>query len=118
MLTKIIAGLIVLAAVIHGVAPDLIPENILPLALVILGLVHGAINVEEGNRNNILILAIAVGGASAVNVLANIHMIGGYLDGILDGLAIAGWSIVVAVLVLSIWEIMTADGDSSGDGGE
>ena len=114
MLTRIIVGLAVLAALVEGLFPEAVPENILPLVLVILGLVHGAMNIDAEDNTNMLVVVIAAGGAAAADVLTNIHVIGDYLDAILDALMLAVWSIVVSVLVRRIWNrLMGDDGSSS-----
>ena len=118
MLTKIIVGLILLISIVHGVAPDLIPENILPLALVILGLVYGAMAIDAEDATNFLVLTIAVGGAAAADALNNIHMVGGYLDAILGANAIALWSSVASILVIRAWNRLAGDGSAGGGDAE
>ena len=115
MLTRIIVGLAAVVSIVHGLAPDVVPENILPLVLVILGLIYGAMNVDAEDATNFLVVTLAVGGASAANALDSIHMIGGYLDSILDAQAIALWSAVASILVMRIYN-RTFGGDSAGDG--
>ena len=112
MVTRILAAVIVLVAVIEGLAPGVVPEAILPLALVILGLAWGVLGVDDDNRVQYLVIAVAVGGAAAGDVLNHIHVIGAYLDAILDQISVALWAGVVSVLVLRIWErIMPAEGE-------
>ena len=115
MLTRIIVGLAALAAIVEGVAPGVVPENILPLALVVLGLIYGAMCVDAEDATNFLVVTLAVGGAAATDVLSNIHVIGSYLDGILDAQALALWGAVASILVIRIWNRLAGD-DSSGGG--
>lgn len=114
MLTRIIVGLAALAAIVEGVAPGMVPENILPLALVVLGLIYGALSVDAEDATNFLVVTIAVGGAAYSNALDNVHVIGAYLDRILDAQAIALWSAVASILVVRIWNRLSGD-DSSGE---
>ena len=113
MLTRILIGLVVLAALVHGLAPDVVPQNILPLALVILGLVYGAMSVDAEDATNYLVGVIAVGGAAASDVLMNIHMIGSYLDAIIDALSIGLWASVASILVIRIWNRLADSGEES-----
>ncbi len=112
MATRIIVGLAVIAAIVHGLGPDLVPNNILPLALVLLGLVYGVMCLDSEDATGYLALAIAVAAASETNVLNHIHYIGSYLDAIVDGIGMALLGGVVAVLALRTWNrIMPSDGD-------
>ena len=117
MLTRIIVGLAALASIIEGVAPGVVPENILPLVLVILGLIYGALSVDAEDATNFLVVTLAVGGAAAADVLSNIHVVGSYLDGILDAQAMALWGAVASILVIRIWNRLAGD-DSGGESSE
>ena len=118
MLTRIIVGLAALAAIVEGVAPGVVPENILPLALVILGLIYGAMCVDAEDSTNFLVVTLAVGGAAASNALDSVHVIGGYLDGILDAQALALWGAVASILVIRIWNRLAGDASSGGGDAE
>ena len=111
MTLRILAALIVIVAVVQGLAPDLIPQAILPLVLVLLGLAWGVMAVDDDNRTQFLVAAVAVGGAASMDVLNHIHMIGAYLDMILDQLAVALFAGVVSVAVLRIWDRLMPAGD-------
>ena len=114
MPNKIVLGLIVVAAVIHGLAPDLVPMGILPLALVILGIV-AAVMAGDEHPTAALVVAIAAFAASTAGdggVLNNIQEVGKYLDGILDGLVIALLSGAAAVVGMGIYNQLTASDDS------
>ena len=121
MLTRIIIGLIALAAVIEGVAPGAVPMGLLPLALAILGLVYGVmcIDAESDATTGFLVLTIAVGGAGMTDALTNIQfgemaMIGAALDGIMDSIGIALWSSVASIIAIRTWNrLMGGDSNES-----
>ncbi len=112
MATRIIVGLTVIAAIVQGLWPDLVPENILPLVIVVLGLVYGVMCLDAEDATAYLAVAIAVGGASATDVLGHILFIGNHLDAIVDQISVALFGGVVAVLAIRTWNrIMPSDGD-------
>ena len=69
--------------------------------------------VDAEDSTNFLVVTLAVGGAAAANALESIHVIGSYLDGILDAQALALWGAVASILVIRIWNRLAGD-DSSG----
>ena len=92
-MTRIVFGLIVLAAIIEGLAPGAVPADLLPLALVVLGLVFGWVVIDADDPGVYLLITLAVaaaatmpgGGAGDGNgVLGLIPAVGGHLDAILD----------------------------------
>lgn len=112
MATRLIVGLALIAAVVQGLWPGVVPENILPLALVILGLAYGAVALDAEDATGYLVLAIAVGAASGAEVMTHIHVVGGYIDAIVAQLAVALYAAVVAVLAIRTWNrIMPSDAD-------
>lgn len=111
MAARIIVGLAVIAAVVQGLGPDLVPENILPLVLVVLGLAYGAVGVDAEDATAYLAVAIAVGMAASSDVLGNIHVVGDKLDAIVDGMSVALLGGVVTVLVLRTWNRIMPSGD-------
>lgn len=112
MAARIIVGLAVIAAIVQGLWPDLVPENILPLVIVVLGLAYGVMCLDAEDATGYLALAIAVGAAAHADVLGHIHVIGGYLDAIVDEISVALFGGVVAVLAIRTWNrIMPSDGD-------
>jgi hypothetical protein len=111
MPNKIVLGLIVLAALVHGIVPDAVPQDILPLALVILGIVAAVLAGDE-HPTAALVVAIAAAAAGGADVLGNVHAIGGFLDGILDALVIALLSGAAAVVGMGIYNQLTASDDS------
>ncbi len=103
MVNKVVLGLIVLVAVIDGVAGGVL-QGYGGLLLVILGLVLGYLLGDE-DRQNLYLAAIAAALAGNGNVLEGLNIIAGigtHLDGILDGLVVGGLSAVVTVVVVSL----------------
>lgn len=107
-MTRIVVGLILLAAIVEGVAPGAVPMDLLPLALVILGLVYGWTAVDSDDPGAYLLVTLAVvaastmpgGGAGDGNgVLGLIPAVGGHLDAILDQAVSALLGGVVSVFV-------------------
>ena len=85
---------------IEGVAPGTVPSNLLPLALVILGLVYGWTAVDAEDPVAYMAVTIAVGlAAESAEVLQVIPAVGGHLDGILDQVSMALYAGVISVLV-------------------
>jgi len=112
MATRIIVVLVVIAAIVQGLAPDLVPLSILPIALVVLGLAYGFLGLDAEDATAYLVLAIAVGAASGADVLGHIPEIGSYLDAIVDQIAVALYGAVITVLVIRTWNrIMPSDED-------
>ena len=99
-MTRIIVGLITLAALVEGLAPGAVPSDMLPLAIVILGLVYGWTAVDAEDPVAYLAVAIAVGAATMSDgVLNAIPMLGGYLDAIVDQVSNALNAGVISILV-------------------
>jgi hypothetical protein len=99
MVNRIIIGLIVVLAIIQGLAADAIPMGIVPLVLVLLGLVYGGMAVDAEDATAYLVVALAVGAAGDANVLSNIQGIGASLDAIVDPISTALYAGVIAILV-------------------
>jgi len=100
---RIVVGLVVLAAVVGGLAGAAIPADIIPTALVVLGLWYGWRCIDAETATDYLVVAIAVGAASHLNVLAAAGLAGPvamYLDNILSHMSIALLSGAVSVLVV------------------
>ena len=99
-MTRIIVGLITLAALVEGLAPGAVPSNLLPIAIVILGLVYGWTAVDAEDPVVYLAVAIAVGAATmSSGVLDAIPMVGGYLDAIVDQVSNGLNAGVISILV-------------------
>lgn len=103
MANRVIIGLMVLAALVEGVLPGAVPQNLLPFALVVLGLVWGWMGVDAENPTAYLAVAIAAGLAAESDALTNIPAIGGALDGILGQASTALYAGVLSVLVGRAW---------------
>ena len=97
MATRILVGLITLAAIVQGLAADSVGD-FMPLILVILGLVYGAMAVDAEDATAYLVVTLAVGGAAGMSVLNNIPAVGDSLDAILDQVSLALFSGAVTIL--------------------
>ena len=107
-MTRIVVGLILLAAIIEGLAPGAVPMDLLPLALVILGLIYGWTAVDADDPGTYLLVTLAVAAAATMpdaaggdgnGALGLIPAVGGHLDAILDQAATALLAGVVSVFV-------------------
>ena len=116
MVVRIIVGLIVILAIIQGLAAGAIPENIVSIALVVLGLVYGWMAVDAEDATAYLVVALAVGAAAGADVLSNIQVIGEKLDAIVDPITIALYAGVITVFAKRVINRLTGSGD--GGGGE
>ncbi|MYD62357.1 MAG: hypothetical protein F4W91_15065 [Gemmatimonadetes bacterium] len=121
MVVRIIVALIVILAIIQGLAAGAIPENIVSIALVILGLVYGGMALDAEDATSFLVVALAVGAAAGADVLSNIQVIGEKLDAIVDPITIALYAGVITVFAKRVWNRVSASGDGGGEsagGGE
>ena len=121
MVVRIIVGLIVVLAIIQGLAAGAIPENIVLIALVILGLVYGGMALDAEDATSFLVVAIAVGAAAGADVLSNIPAAGEKLDAIVDPITIALYAGVITVFAKRVYNRVLASGDGGGEsagGGE
>ncbi len=100
MVNRIIIGLIVVLAIIQGLAADAIPMGVVPLVLVVLGLVYGVLAVDAEDATAYLVVALAVGAAGNADVLSNIQGIGAHLDAIVDPIVTALYASVIAVFAM------------------
>lgn len=116
MVVRIIVGLIVVLAIIQGLAAGAIPENIVSIALVILGLVYGGMALDAEDATSFLVVAIAVGAAAGADVLSNIQVIGEKLDAIVDPITIALYAGVITVFAKRVKNRLIPAND--GGGGE
>jgi hypothetical protein len=106
MALRIIVGLTALVAIIQGLAGDPIAGGILTLALVVLGLVYGAMAIDAEDATAYLAVTIAVGAAASMDagselegVLNHIPAIGMHLDAIVDQVSIALYAGVITILI-------------------
>ena len=111
MPTKIIIAASVIIAIVEGLAPGVVPMAILPLALVVLGLVYGVMCVDAEEPVAYLAVAIALAAAGGADVLGHIHVIGMYLDAIVDQIAVVLLSGAVTIMVMRAWGRLTASDD-------
>ena len=98
-MTRIVLGLILLAAIIEGLAPGAVPSNLLPLALVVLGLIFGWTAISADDPVVFLLVTLTVAAAATMpdvegvgdgdGLLALIPAVGGQLDAILGQVATA-----------------------------
>ena len=108
-MTRIVVGLILLAAIIEGLAPGAVPSNLLPLALVILGLIYGWTAIDAEDPTTYLVVTIAAALATSMTdggsggdgngVLHLIPAVGSYLDSIIDQVVTALYAGVISILV-------------------
>ncbi len=99
MASRIIVGLVIILAIVQGLAADAIPGGLVPLALVILGLLYAIVAIDAEDSTAYLVVAIAVGAAAGADVLSNIPAIGEHLDAIIDPISTALYAGVIAILV-------------------
>ena len=99
MASRIIVGLVVILAILQGLAPDAVPGGLVPLALVVLGLAYAAVAINAEDATAYLVVTLAVGAAAGANVLSHIQVIGGPLDAILDQASTALYAGVITVLL-------------------
>ena len=99
MASRIIVGLVIILAIVQGLAADAIPGGLVPLALVILGLLYAIVAIDAEDATAYLVVAIAVGAAAGADVLSNIPAVGENLDAIVDPIATALYAGVIAILV-------------------
>ncbi len=118
MVVRIIVGLIVALAIIQGLAAGAIPENIVSIALVILGLVYGGMALDAEDATSFLVVALAVGAAAGADVLSNIPAAGEKLDAIVDPITIALYAGVITVFAKRVYNRVLASGDGGDGGGE
>ena len=76
MASRIIVGLVVILAILQGLAPDAVPGGLVPLALVVLGLAYAAVAIDAEDATAYLVVTLAVGAAAGANVLSHIQVIG------------------------------------------
>ncbi len=101
MAVRIIVGLMAIVAIIQGVAGAPLGGGILTLALVVLGLIYGALAIDAEDATAYLAVTIAVGAAASANVLDQdlLDMLGDRLDAIVDQVSIALYAGVITILV-------------------
>ena len=101
MATRIIAGLILLAAIL-AVVPAANPGNAMGILLVLLGLTYAFLAIDAEDATAYLVVVLAVGAAAGSDVLNAIPAVGMYLDGILGGLSTALYASVATIAAVRV----------------
>ena len=100
-------GIGILAAVIEGLAPGVVPGGLLPLIMVVAGVAYAVMNIDAANPQAFLTTALVVAAAGGADVLSNVQAIGTFLDAIVDQVAIFYLSGGAGVLGVRAWNLMT-----------
>ena len=90
----------IVLSLVHAFLPDLIPAEIVPFLLVLVGFMYGAIATDAEDPTSYLVVVLAIGAASEFDVLHKIHGIGVGLDSIFDALMYALYASTVTVVVI------------------
>ena len=101
MATRVIAGLILLAAIL-AVVPAANPGNAMGILLVLLGLAYAFLAIDAEDATAYLVVVLAVGAAAGSDVLNAIPAVGMYLDGILGGLSTALYASVATIAAVRV----------------
>ena len=108
------------AVAILAVVPAVPGGEYAALILVGLGLISGVMNPEDDLLTRLVLIVVAVALPTIANSLDAIPVVGGFVNSILDNVAVAIAGIVVANVLLQIYaRLMPADdsGSSAGGGG-
>ena len=108
------------AVAILAVVPAVPGGEYAALILVGLGLISGFMNPEDDLLTRLALIVVAVALPTIANSLDAIPVVGGFVNSILDNVAVAIAGIVVANVLLQIYaRLMPADdsGSSAGGGG-
>ena len=108
------------AVAILAVVPAVPGGEYAALILVGLGLISGFMNPEDDLLTRLVLIVVAVALPTVANSLDAIPVVGGFVNSILDNVAVAIAGIVVANVLLQIYaRLMPADdsGSSAGGGG-
>ena len=108
------------AVAILAVVPAVPGGEYAALILVGLGLISGFMNPEDDLLTRLVLIVVAVALPTIANSLDAIPVVGGFVNSILDNVAVAIAGIVVANVLLQIYaRLMPADdsGSSAGGGG-
>ncbi len=100
MAIRIIVGLVLLLAIVQGLAPDMIPGGIVPILIVVLGFAYAAMAIDAEDATAFLVVALATGGAAGADALSVVPAIGAPLDAIVDQVSMALYSGAVAILAM------------------
>ncbi len=103
MTTRVIVVLITLVAIIQGLGGDGMSEavgGIMMLLLALLGLAYAAVAIDAEDATAFLVVTLAVGAAAGADVLSHIHVVGEYLDAIVDQITVALYAGVITILAV------------------
>ena len=100
-------GIGILAAVIEGLAPGVVPGGLLPLIMVVAGVAYAVMNIDAANPQAFLTTALVVAAAGGADVLSNVQAIGTFLDAIVDQVAIFYLSGGAGVLGVRAWSLLS-----------
>lgn len=101
MVNRILVGVGTLVGLAMGFAPGTVPMA--GLLMVIIGIVYFVVSVDAEDPTVALVMAIAVGGMTASDVLHHIPAVGMQIDGAFEALAIALWAGVATVAATRIF---------------
>ena len=108
------------AVAILAVVPAVPGGEYAALILVGLGLISGFMNPEDDLLTRLVLIVVAVALPTIANSLDAIPVVGGFVNSILDNVAVGIAGVVVANMLLQIYaRLMPADdsGSSAGGGG-
>ena len=100
-------GIGILAAVIEGVAPGAVPGGLLPLIMVVAGVAYAVMNIDAASPQAFLTTALVVAAAGSADVLTNVQAIGGFLDAIIDQVAIMYLAGGAGILGVRAWNLIS-----------
>ena len=100
-----IAGVVI--AILAGVAAGALAgiAMYIPLALLVLGIIVGFLNVSEKETTQFLVAAIALLAAASVAQWSELPMVGGYVVGILNNIAAFVAPAAVLVALKGVWSM-------------
>lgn len=107
MATRLVYGIGILAAVIEGLAPGAVPGGLLPLIMVVAGVAYAVMNIDAASPQAFLTTALVVAAAGGADVLSNVQAIGGYLDAIVDQVAVVYLSGGAAVMGVRAFNLIS-----------
>ena len=107
MATRIVYGIGIVAAVVEGLAPGMVPSGLLPLVMVVAGVAYAVMNIDAANPQAFLTTALVVAAAGGADVLSNVQAVGGFLDSIVDQVAVVYLSGGAGVLGVRAWNLIS-----------
>ena len=101
MANRVLVGLGTLIGLLMGFMPGVVPMD--SLLMVIIGIVYAVMNTDAEDATGALVLAIAVGGMTASEVLGEIPAVGMQLNMAMGALSTALWAGVATVAATRIF---------------